>query len=62
MFQIALLLDLCTVVLLVLVVWNYLMEGNATVIEHAYTLVINFIPFTTAVLSIPVKVSKLIQT
>ena len=48
-------LDLHTVVLMVHVVWNYLMEGNATVIETASTTII-IVSIATAALTILVKV------
>jgi len=56
MFQVALLLDLHTVVLLVPVAWTYLMEDTATVIGSVLTAIT--IPITTAALTFPVKVTQ----
>ena len=56
MFQVALLLDLHAVVLLVPVVWTFLMENTASVIESVCTPIA--IPVTTAALTIPVKVTQ----
>ena len=54
--QVALLLDLHTVVLLVSVVWTFQMEDTASVINSALKTILVTINITTAALTIPVKV------
>jgi len=58
-------LDIHTVVLMVHVVWNYLMEDNATVITTVWTTAITItitISIATAALTILVKVVWVLKT